>query len=132
MLADSVEVFCKKALSEIKVIQPGNNVDLIYEIADIKAWAHLGLYFSNKLRAAVEYKRFLTSKDEKALQKSIAWLTAANGSWHNLVEVTQPVYQPVLLTHLMWNEDGRNFHWSIIEKQVNEELNWLKSLNTNK
>jgi hypothetical protein len=132
MLADSVEVFCNKTLSDINDIQPGNNVDLLYEIVDIKAWANLGVYFSNKLRAAVEYKRFLKSGDEKDLQKAIVWLTAATGFWHNLVEVTNPVYQPVLLTHLMWNENGRDFHWSIIEEQVREELNWLKNVNINR
>jgi hypothetical protein len=53
-LADSLETICNEVLKNADVIQIGKNVDLRYEVADMKAWANLGLYFSNKLRAAVE------------------------------------------------------------------------------
>jgi hypothetical protein len=99
------------------------------------AWANLGLYFSNKLRAAVEYKRFKTSNDKKDLEKSIEWLTKATENWHALVEATTPVYEPVPLTHFCENEEeakDQKFHWSIVETQVIEELSWLKSLQSNK
>jgi hypothetical protein len=102
-------------------------------VSDIKAWANLGLYFSNKLRAAVEYKRFKTSNDKKDLDKSIEWLTQATENWHSLVEVTDPVYKPVPLTHFCENEGepkDLQFHWSIVEKEVKAELEWLKSLNS--
>jgi len=95
---------------------------------DVQSSAREISYGIKKLKAAIEYKRFLISGDEKALQSAIVWLTLANEFWHNLVEATKPVYQPVLLTHLMWNENGRTFHWSIIEEQVKEELIRLKSL----
>ena len=130
-LADSLEVICNQTLKEVKGIKPGKNVDLIYEVSDIKAWANLGLYFSNKLRAAVEYKRFKTSNDVKDLEKSIEWLTKATENWHTLVEATTPVYKPVPLTHFCENEEeakDQKFHWSIVEDQVKAELDWLKSL----
>ena len=133
-LADSLETICNQALNDVKRIKPGENTDLLYEVSDIKAWANLGLYFSNKLRAAVEYKRFLSSKDKKDLDKSIEWLTKATGNWHSLVEVTTAVYQPVPLTHFCENApeyEELNFHWSIVEKEVKAELDWLKSLNSN-
>jgi hypothetical protein len=133
-LADSLEVICNQTLREVKSIKPGNNVDLLYEVTDIKAWANLGLYFSNKLRAAVEYKRFKTSNEEKDLEKSIEWLTKATENWHALVEATTPVYKPVPLTHYCENEGepkDLQFHWSIVEREVNEELEWLKSLKSN-
>jgi hypothetical protein len=34
------------------------------------------------------------------------------------------------LQHYSW-EDDKNFHWSKVEKQVIEELEWLKRLGTN-
>jgi hypothetical protein len=83
------------------------------------------------LRAAVEYKRFKTSNDVKDLEKSIEWLTKATEKWHALVEATTPVYKPVPLTHFCENEEeakDQEFHWSIVETQVKEELDWLKSL----
>ncbi len=133
-LADSVEAFCKQTLLEAEKIKPGSNTDLLYEVSDIKAWAHLGLYFSNKMRAAVEYKRFTISNNSKELEKAIAWLTKATENWHNLVEVTKPVYDPVPLAHFCENDPEYHqvlFHWSMIEKEVLDELEWLKGLNTN-
>ena len=134
-LADSLEIVCNQALEGVKRINPGENVDLLYEVSDIKAWANLGLYFSNKLRAAVEYKRFKTSNDKKDLDKAVEWLTKATENWHSLVEVTTPVYKPVPLTHFCENApefEELNFHWSIVEKEVKAELEWLKSLNKGK
>ena len=134
-LADSLETICKQALKDVKGITPGKNVDLLYEVSDIKAWSNLGLYFSNKLRAAVEYKRYKISKNEKDLQKAIGWLTTANQYWHSLVEVTTPVYKPVPLTHYCENDPQYAqvlFHWSKVEAEVKEELNWLNSLNSKK
>jgi hypothetical protein len=77
-------------------------VDLLYEVSDIKAWANLGLYFSNKLRAAVEYKRFQTSNEAKDLEKSIEWLTKATENWHALwLRLQAPVYKPVPLNSFL-------------------------------
>jgi hypothetical protein len=130
-LADSLETICNQALTEAKSIKPGESIDLLYEVSDIQAWANLGLYFSNKLRAALEYTRFKTSNDKKDLDKAIEWLTKATANWHELVEVTSPVYEPVPLTHFCENSPGFEelyFHWSIVEEQVKAELEWLKSL----
>ncbi len=134
-LADSLETICNQVLRESKRIKPKTNVDLLYELSDIKAWANLGLYFSNKMRAAVEYKRFKTSNDKKDLDKAIEWLTLASAGWHELVEVTTPVYKPVPLTHFCENApefEELYFHWSIVEDQVKAELEWLKSLQSDK
>jgi hypothetical protein len=134
-LADSIESFCNQVLIEVKRIKPGKNVDLLYEVSDIKTWAYLGLYFSNKLRASVEYKRFKISRDEKNLQKAIEWLTTANSYWHSLVEVTTPVYKPVQLTHYCENDKEFAevfFHWSKVEGEVKAELDWLKGQKGNK
>ena len=134
-LADSIESFCNQVLLEVKRIKPGKNVDLLYEVSDIKTWAYLGLYFSNKLRASVEYKRFKISRDEKNLQKAIEWLTTANSYWHSLVEVTTPVYKPVQLTHYCENDKEFAevfFHWSKVEGEAKAELDWLKGQKGNK
>lgn len=130
-LADSVERICNQVIKELSTIKMDKNVDLLYEVSDMKAWANLGFYFSNKLRAAVEYKRYKTSKDKKDLENAISWLTKATASWHNLVEVTTPVYKPVELTHFCENEGepkDLKFHWSIVENEVKQELEWLRTL----
>jgi hypothetical protein len=61
-------------------------------------------------------------------------LTKATENWHNLVEVTTPVYEPVPLTHFCENDPEYHqvlFHWSMVEKEVIDELDWLKSLSSN-
>lgn len=130
-LADSLDSFCTGAIKEIENINTRNNVDLLYEVSDLKTWANLGMYFSNKLRAAVEYKRFTNSNNQEDLDKAIGWLEKAVGYWHAVVEITEPVYDPVPLVHLSENEnEDEYFHWSLIETQVREEMEWLKRLSS--
>jgi hypothetical protein len=129
-LADSLETECKQALKAISTVVTSKNTDLLYEVSDIKAWAYLGYYFSNKLRAAVAYKRFKQSNKKENLDQAIAFLTTATANWHDLVLVTSPVYKPVPLAHFAENDsqfNDVNFHWSIVEKEVVAELDWLKS-----
>ncbi len=126
-LADSIDVFCNEALTELKNISAEGNNDLLYEISDIRTWANLGLYFSNKLHAAVQFQKYLDSGDKTALNLAIEWLTKANGNWHQAVVITQPIYKPMPLQHYERN-DNEYFHWSKVETEVMEELESLKKL----
>ncbi len=128
-LADSIQSFCTKALEQVSPIVPGNNTDLLYEVSDIKSWAFLGLYFSHKLRAAIEYRKYMQSSDRNSLNSAIAWLEKATGYWQDLVGVTQPVYRPMPLMHFTHDREGEYFHWANLESEVIKELNWLKSFN---
>lgn len=126
-LADSVDSFCAKAILDIQKINPGNNIDLQYELTDIKAWAYLGMYFSNKLRSAVAYQQFLESKNPANHSEAVKWLEIAVEKWSKLVDVTSSAYKPVpLMQYNFRRNDERLFHWSIVENEVMEELEWLK------
>lgn len=128
-LADSIDEFCFKALSQVKSIDISQNVDLLNEVSDIKAWAYLGCYFSNKLRAAVEYQKFKQTNNADNLKKAIEWLEKATKNWDDLVNVTTPIYEPMPLMHNTFRNNKNDlFHWSMVQKQVNDELAWLKSL----
>ena len=130
-LADSLTLLCKEAIDAVKHINVENDVDLRYEVADIKSWSYLGLYFSNKLRAGVEYRRFLLSRDKNDLNNAIEWFTEATQNWRSLVEVTSPVYNIVPLVHFAPTHPDYGqelFHWSILEEQVLNQLEWLKSM----
>jgi hypothetical protein len=128
-LADSVQSFCTKALEQVSPIVPGKNTDLLYEVSDIKSWAFLGLYFSHKLRAAIEYRKYIQSGDGDSLNNAVAWLEKATGYWQELIGVTQPVYRPMPLMHFTHDRGGEYFHWSVVGKEVIDELDWLKSIN---
>ena len=47
---------------KLKILKPKTMWTCCTKYSDIKTWANLGMYFSNKLRAAVEYKRFTLSR----------------------------------------------------------------------
>ena len=130
-LADSLFSFCNKALKEVADINPDKNVDLLYEKSDIQAWAFLGLYFSDKLKSAVAYQEYLNTKDIVFHQESILWLEKATQNWSKLVEVTKPVYKPVPIEHKGYRVDSNLFHWSIVQEEVEAELEWLKAFNIN-
>ena len=125
-LADSMEVFCTRALSAIAEVEVNDDPDLLCEVSDIQAWAHLGLYFSSKLRAAAEYQKYLDSGEQEYLNNSIAELEDATTSWKKLSEVTGRIYDPMPMQHYERNGDVP-FHWSVVEEEVEEELAWLKS-----
>lgn len=125
-LADSIDSFCNSALLEVQNINTTDNNDLLYEVSDIKTWAQLGMYFSNKLRAAVAFQQYLNSGQKEIHQQSIKWLEKASAHWHQAVEITQPIYNPVPLMHYTKRHEDVNFHWAKVEKEVEEELNWLK------
>ncbi len=127
-LADSIDAFCLEALETVKTINPNENTDLLYEVADIKAWAYLGLYFSDKLRSAVEYKKFITSGDPEIHKRAVLHLENAAGKWEKLAEVTGQVYEPVPLMHYTHTGGNKYFHWSNLEREVVEELKGLKNL----
>lgn len=127
-LADSMQTFCNKVLALTDPMVTGKNIDLLYEVSDLKAWAHLGLYFSHKLRAAIDYRKFIQTGNRDHHQNAVAWLEKATASWRDLVEVTQPVYRPMPLMHYTHDRGGEYFHWANLESEVLEELNWLKSL----
>jgi hypothetical protein len=125
-LADSINSFCGKALQITEGITTGTNTDLLYEVSDIRAWAYLGLYFSNKLKAAVEYQKYLDTNDINFHSNAIKWLEKSAENWNDVVKVTREVYDPVPLLH--YNYTNREyFHWSEMQKEVTAELEWLKS-----
>ena len=48
-----------------------------------------------------------------------------------LVKTTEAAYEPVPLMHAKYAGGDGFFHWSKIEKQVIEELGWLKAIDVN-
>ena len=127
-LADSVETFCLKALAEVENIDPGKNTDLLHEVTDIRTWSQLGLYFSCKLRAAVDYQKYINTGETEFHQKAVQNLEKAAENWRELVIITEPVYQPMPLMHYTHNGGNRYFHWLEVENEVIRELNQLKKV----
>ena len=124
-LADSIEAFCLEAKEHVKPIDVGENVDLRYEVADINTWASLGICFANRLRAAVSYQKFVETNDAAHKASAISLLEKSLENWKEVVSITQPIYDPVPLVHMNSN-DNALFHWSVFQKDIEEEINRLK------
>lgn len=124
-LADSIDSFCTSAIKNVEIINTNNNNDLLYEVSDIKTWANIGMYFSHKLRSAIAYQDYLDTNDKVCLDKAVLWLEEAVRYWHNLVEITDEVYDPMPCQQLERNGDIP-FHWSNVEDEVVAELEWLR------
>jgi hypothetical protein len=139
MLADMLEKDCRQALALIKNINTANNKALLYEVADIKAWAWLGLHFAEKLKAAVALKTYKEQGGESNKQKAISYLQKALEYWDNVISITRPLYKDMPLVHLS-QQGGKEtkenfyftFHWEKLRTDVERDVETARQAKTNK
>jgi hypothetical protein len=124
-LADSLESEANSAMTLLDSI-PDSAVTpaLCCEMADVQAWAHLCLYFADKLRAGVCYERYLQTGDEAERRSASQWLKAPHAAkhWEDLIAVTKSHYVEQPLMHL-----GETlFSWELFRQQVDEDIDFVK------
>ncbi len=124
-LADSLEAFCVETLNLLQSIDTDENIDLFYEVSDIKTWANLGISFANRLRAGVAYQQFKNSGEMADKNRAIGLLEQSLENWKEVVRITEPVYKPVPLVHNNHN-DNALFHWSVFQKDIEDEIERLR------
>jgi hypothetical protein len=121
-LADLLERDNQAALRLVRSIDTTGNAALEYEVADVRAWANLGLHLAWKLRGAVALESFRASGVDAEKQAAVAHLTRALGSWDEVVRITSPLYRDMKLTHYNHNSFDANpdnlFHWARIRAEV--------------
>lgn len=128
MLADQLMDDAVTALALLKpILINGNSTALTAELADAQAWAHLSLYFAEKLRAAVACQRFQHGNDREQGTIVVEALRRATEHWERLAAVTDPVYVEMPLAHIHRfdkgaTEDDRTFHWKRLLPAVRAEL----------
>jgi hypothetical protein len=133
VLADMLERDCIKALDLVKDINTLKNTSLIFEVADVKAWANLGLYFSEKLRGAVALHMYRISGSEENKQNAITHLENALKFWDIVINITRPLYKDMPLVHYSeqngksWKEnDHLRFHWELLRPEVAKDIDIAK------
>lgn len=92
------------------------------ELEDLEAWGYLSLYFGAKLKAGVEVEMFRSTKQLAEKEKAISHLEEGLNYWKNLVRVTQSHYREVPYL------SGEIFSWSKFTKDVEEDIEYVKSL----
>ena len=120
-LADTLERDAQQALALAAEVDPGDDASLRYEVADVEAWAHLGLYFAEKLRGGVALHAFRTSGEGAQRDSAVAHLERAARHWGDVVAVTEPLYREMPLTHLIGRDD-ETFHWSKLQDAVRRDV----------
>jgi hypothetical protein len=124
-LADSVEAFCNQTLKSVESINAQNDIDLRYEVSDIRTWAYLGICFANRLRAAIAYQQYMDLGDESHKTRAIELLEKSLDNWKNIVTITEPIYNQVPLVHNNSN-DKAPFHWSLFQQDIENEIEALR------
>lgn len=121
-LADRLEADSREALRLVEGAETTGNVALMYEVADIGAWAHLGIHLAEKLRGAVALQTYRQSGGTENRRRAIAHLESALREWDEVIAITRPVYRDMLLTHFIGYSAQLNpdqvFHWEHLRPQV--------------
>jgi hypothetical protein len=125
-LANRLERDNREALRLAAAIDVRGDASLLYEVADVRTWAHLGLHLAEKLRGAVALQTFRLGGAAEDQARAIAHLQRALAHWDEVVRITRPLYRDMKLTHYNHNSfeanDQNLFHWALIRDEVAADL----------
>lgn len=134
-LAAMLEADCSKALGLVRNIPviPAKNKALLYEVADIKTWAYLGLHFAKKIRGGVALQQFRLRGEEANKKSAVTFLQQSLQYWDAVISITAPLYKKMPLVHLS-QQGGKEtpanfyntFHWSALRSEVEKDVQAAK------
>jgi len=131
ILADMLERDNREALRLVKNIDTSGNATLMYEVADVKTWANLGLHLAEKLKGAIALHTYRLTGDEEKKQNAIGHLQEALKYWDEVIKITRPIYRDMRLTHYNHNFfDANNdnlFHWALVRDEVARDVEIARS-----
>ncbi|GLR69221.1 hypothetical protein [Agaribacter marinus] len=118
-LAEDMENNANEALSGALKLSEKIQIDgeTARTLADIKAFAYLGLYYANKIRSAVAlefFEKTYSLENDAAPYKNeaIAAIERAIVHWANYREISEEYYHPQLLARV------NRIDWKALEKEV--------------
>ncbi|WP_111624406.1 carbohydrate-binding family 6 protein [Arenibacter echinorum] len=119
-VADMLELYGKEALSLTEKMNSYDNNELAETIGDIKAMAHLGNYYSAKIRGATNLKLYLVSNNEKYKTIAIGQLEESLKFWK--------LYSKILTEqYIKMNISMQGvFDWDKLEKEVKADIDLAK------
>jgi hypothetical protein len=124
--ADALEERCRDALELVEEIDTTRNASLMYEVADVRTWAYLGLHLAEKLRGGMALQTYRVTGREANKKAAVEHLSRALTHWDEVVRITGPIYKDMRLTHYNHNSFDANpnnlFHWALIRDQVAQDV----------
>jgi hypothetical protein len=135
ILADQLQTDCIRALGLVKNIKTGSNKAFMYEVAAVKTWANLGLYFAEKLRGGIALQTYRIKGGDDNKQNAITHLQNALNYWDKAVVITTPIYKEMPYTGFTYPADNgrapidnpRRFHWSLLRPDVANDVEIAKN-----
>jgi hypothetical protein len=125
-VANHLEKGANAALTRVRDINTTGNVALMYEVADVKAWANIALHLAEKIRGGVELQFYRVAGGDEHQQAAITHLTRALAHWDELIRITRPIYKDMPLTHYNGNSFDANpnnlFHWALVRDEVARDI----------
>jgi len=126
ILIDMLERDNREALRLVEHIDTAGNASLLYEVADVRAWAYLGLHLAEKLRGAMALHTYRLAGGERNKQEAIEHLQRALEYWDEVIKITRLLYRDMRLTHYNHNSfdanDNNLFHWALIRDEVAADI----------
>jgi hypothetical protein len=126
ILVTMLERDANEALRLVKDIDTSGNASLMYEVADVKTWANLGLHLAEQLRGAVALQTYRLGGGEQHQREAIVHLQRALQYWDEVIRITRPIYRDMPLTHYNGNSRDANddnlFHWARIRGEVARDV----------
>ena len=93
-VAGSLKTYADEALQKIRDIAPGNDKELRLTLGDIKAVAHLGYYYSEKILGATELALFEKTGKVEHQKSAIEHLQNAASYWQAYANLISSQYTP--------------------------------------
>jgi hypothetical protein len=126
MLIDMLERDDTEALRLVGGIDTSGNASLMYEVADVKTWANLGLHLAQKLRGAVALQTYRARGGEENRRAAVEHLRRALSFWDEVIKITRPLYKDMPLTAYNGNSRDGNphnlFHWARVRDEVARDI----------
>ena len=99
-VAQELKNFAQTTLRLIAEMPPARNKELRLTIGDLKAMAHLGDYYAEKILGAVELALFEKTGKLEQQAAAVKHLEAALGHWKKYATAATSQYRPQLLTRI--------------------------------
>ncbi len=103
---------------------PDSETDFRIELNDIRVWAYLSRYFSDKLNGAVCYQEAAMTSNRNSQADAVEHLRRALADWNALVDITEAQYQEVSLPHLRTYK----FSWKLFLPSVRRDIELAEEL----
>jgi hypothetical protein len=121
-VADAAESDARVALERLEPLR-GRTGAAGEEVADATAWAHLGLYLADKLRAAVDLERFRAGHDAGGKDRAVERLKRCVEHWDAVIALTTSRFQEVPLQHT----GRKRFSWAAYRPEVLQDIERARS-----